>query len=241
MAEQASLLPNGRQQFISANGDPLVGGEVYMYAVGTETPITTWQDPLMTTPNTNPILLDDLGSASIYGVGSYRQVLYDALGNLLWDEVVDSGVNSNNAGGGGGGGGGVSGIGTSGTPGSTSSVGIYITNLPAVEPIALSAPVNIFLSGGAPAIRNANAALAYSCDGFAATAITTGALGTIYINGVVGGLLGLTAGTDYYLAATSGAISTTGATASGQLYQRVGKAVNNTSLAIDLSPVIQLS
>lgn len=80
----ATLLPNARQQFINANGAPLVGGFVHMYAPNTTTPKTTWQDAGETTPNANPIVLDDLGSAAIYGSGQYTQTVTDSLGNLIW-------------------------------------------------------------------------------------------------------------------------------------------------------------
>jgi hypothetical protein len=81
-------LPNGKQQFIDINGKPLVGGFVHHYEVGTNTPKTTYQDFQQTIPNTNPVVLDARGQASIYGTGPYRQVLNDADGNLIWDQVV---------------------------------------------------------------------------------------------------------------------------------------------------------
>jgi hypothetical protein len=238
---QASLLPNGRQQIFDANGNPLVGGSVYFYEVGTEIPMTTWANPGMTIANPNPIVLDDLGSMSAYGVGSYRQMVYNAAGALQWDEVVDSGTNSNGSSGGGGGGG-VSGIGTNGSTG-TSSVGIYVTNVVAGEAIAAGAPVNLFTSGGTPACRNANAASTSQREAhaFNATAVAPGQQATVYINGVVSGLAGLTPGQDYYLGTGSGAISSTGASQSGQLYQKLGVGLNNTSLIMDLSPAVLLA
>lgn len=84
----AFLLPNGRQQFIDANGDPLVSGKVYFYIPDTTSPKDTWQDPDQASLNTNPVVLDDLGSAVIYGVGSYRQIVKDSTGTQLWDELT---------------------------------------------------------------------------------------------------------------------------------------------------------
>jgi microcystin-dependent protein len=84
----ATLLPNARQQFINANGSPLVGGFVYMYVPNTTTLKTTWADAGETTPNSNPIVLDDLGSAAIYGSGQYTQTVTDSLGNLIWTGLV---------------------------------------------------------------------------------------------------------------------------------------------------------
>lgn len=88
MANSVSLLPNGRQQFFDANGNPLTGGTVASYIPSTLTHKTTWQDSGGTTPNTNPITLDGLGSAAIWGSGYYRQIVKDASGNTIWDQVT---------------------------------------------------------------------------------------------------------------------------------------------------------
>jgi hypothetical protein len=81
----ASLMPVAKQQyFIPGTAIPLIGGKLYTYAAGTNTPKTTWQDPAGTVPNTNPITLDSTGSALIYWDGSYKIVLKDALGNTVY-------------------------------------------------------------------------------------------------------------------------------------------------------------
>ncbi|MCW5141055.1 hypothetical protein [Burkholderia cenocepacia] len=85
----AYLLPNGRQQFIDFNGNPLVGGRVFFYEPNTEDYKTTWQDSDLTIPNANPVVLDARGQATIWGDGSYRQVVYDRKGNLIWDQFVE--------------------------------------------------------------------------------------------------------------------------------------------------------
>lgn len=87
-------LPNGRAQFIDANGAPLVGGQVFTYVPTTTTPKSTWQDEGQTILNSNPIVLDDLGSASIWGGGSYRQIVYDVDGNLIWDQDTSTQINN---------------------------------------------------------------------------------------------------------------------------------------------------
>jgi len=84
----ATLLPNAKQQFIDASGAPLAGGEVYMYVPNTTVFKDTWQDSGGTTLNTNPIVLDASGEAIIYGSGAYRQVVYDANGDLVWDQLT---------------------------------------------------------------------------------------------------------------------------------------------------------
>lgn len=83
-------LPPGRIQFFDANGDPLIGGFVYSYIPTTLITKTTYQDSNGVIPNTNPIVLDGLGSAVIWGSGSYRQIVTDFLGNVIWDEVTSS-------------------------------------------------------------------------------------------------------------------------------------------------------
>jgi hypothetical protein len=88
------LLPNGEQQFIDANGVPLAGGKVYFYVPDTLTPKTTWQDQAETIPNSNPITLDAAGRAVIWGTGSYRQIVKDSLGNLVWDQLTSDGGSS---------------------------------------------------------------------------------------------------------------------------------------------------
>lgn len=83
-----SILPNAETQFCDGNGAPLAGGQVYTYVVGTTTPKTTWQDPAGTVENANPITLDASGRTIIFGVGAYRQQVYDSIGNLIWDQVT---------------------------------------------------------------------------------------------------------------------------------------------------------
>lgn len=88
MAILGTLLPNGKQQFIDVDGNPLVDGEVYFYIPNTSTPKNTWQDPEEMTLNTNPVVLDDRGQAIIYGTGQYRQVVLDVDGNTIWDQLT---------------------------------------------------------------------------------------------------------------------------------------------------------
>lgn len=83
-----SSLPPGRVQFLDLNNVPLVGGSVYHYIPGTLTPKTTYEDAAGTIENNNPILLDSIGSAAIWGEGSYRQMVLDADGNVIWDVVT---------------------------------------------------------------------------------------------------------------------------------------------------------
>lgn len=90
----SSILPNGKTQFIDQNGKPLANGAVTFYSPGTTTKKDTYQDAAMTQPNTNPIILDSRGQATIWGGGSYRQVVADTFGVTIWDQVVSAAVSS---------------------------------------------------------------------------------------------------------------------------------------------------
>lgn len=87
-ASGQTLIPNGQQTFLGANGTPLSGGFVFMYVPSTTTPKTTWQDQGLSVANTNPIVLDANGQGRIWGTGTYRQVLQDSLGNVIWDQLT---------------------------------------------------------------------------------------------------------------------------------------------------------
>lgn len=88
----SALLPNGMQQFADANGAPYTNGKLYFYTPGTTTLKDTWLDPAQSTLNSNPITLDAAGRAIIYGVGQYRQVLFDQFGAEIWDQLTQGGT-----------------------------------------------------------------------------------------------------------------------------------------------------
>lgn len=88
----ASIIANGKQQYFNNAGDFLNGGKLYTYIAGTSTPKATYSDAAGTVPNTNPIILDTRGEALIYWAGSYKAVLTDSLGNIIWtvDNIVET-------------------------------------------------------------------------------------------------------------------------------------------------------
>lgn len=88
MAQNVTQLPNGRQQFFDDDGLPLGLGTVTMYVPLTTTFKDTWSDAAQGALNTNPIVLDLAGEAVIWGIGLYRQIVKDVLGNTIWDEEV---------------------------------------------------------------------------------------------------------------------------------------------------------
>lgn len=82
----AILLPNGKQQYFTTAGLPAVGYKVATFAAGTSTPQVTWQDALKVAQNTNPVILDGRGEASIFWDGAYKVQLQDASGTPIWTQ-----------------------------------------------------------------------------------------------------------------------------------------------------------
>lgn len=83
------------QYFKTGQTDYLVGGKVYTYEPGTLVPKATYftiEDAINgTNPNTNPIILDSRGEATIVLTGGTKIVLYDADDNEIWS--VDGFIN----------------------------------------------------------------------------------------------------------------------------------------------------
>lgn len=83
----AALMPQGKQQYFTAGGIPLVGGKVYTYAAGTTTPLATYTTAAASTPNTNPVILDSRGEASIFfSAANYKIVVKDSLDSTIWTQ-----------------------------------------------------------------------------------------------------------------------------------------------------------
>ncbi|CAB4166048.1 Intramolecular chaperone auto-processing domain containing protein [uncultured Caudovirales phage] len=81
----ASLFPTPVMQFFTANGVPLSGGKLYTYAAGTVTPLATYTDYGGGTPNTNPVILNSRGEASIWlSTAAYYFVLKDSTDTQIW-------------------------------------------------------------------------------------------------------------------------------------------------------------
>jgi|GEM_PF-1418016 len=88
-----ALWYGGGVQFHDNAGDPLAGGKIYTYEVGTTTPKTAYQDSDLTTPHANPIILDAYGrppSGQIWFDGDTKALVYDA------DDVLITPVGGDN-------------------------------------------------------------------------------------------------------------------------------------------------
>jgi len=82
----ATLTPSPKMEFFDNNGDPLVGGKLYTYISGTTTPVFTKTDATGTVNNTNPVILDARGEASVWLDESviYRFVLKTSTDVEIW-------------------------------------------------------------------------------------------------------------------------------------------------------------
>jgi hypothetical protein len=92
-------MPSPEVQYLDQNGIPLAGAKLCTYQAGTTTPLATYTDSTAGTPNTNPIILDVAGRASVWvGPNIYKFVLLTggdgtcSTGSVVWsqDNVADS-------------------------------------------------------------------------------------------------------------------------------------------------------
>ena len=75
----ANRLGTVGQQYFDSNGDPLNGGKLNFYEIGTSTPKDTYSDEALTSANANPVVLDAAGrQGDIWFSGQVKVVLTDA-------------------------------------------------------------------------------------------------------------------------------------------------------------------
>lgn len=88
------LAPSMMFQAFGPNGQFLVGGQLFTYAAGTSTPQATYVDSTQTTQNTNPVILNAMGQASVWldVTLSYKFVLQDSAGNPISSQDNISGA-----------------------------------------------------------------------------------------------------------------------------------------------------
>ena len=79
------LSPAAKLQFTDITGAPLVGGFLYTYAAGTTTPLATYTDSSGTSLNSNPVVLNARGEASVWlGANTYKFKLTDPNNTEIW-------------------------------------------------------------------------------------------------------------------------------------------------------------
>ena len=119
-----------------------------------------------------------------------------------------------------------------------SGVGSDSKSMTASEAISAGDIVNVHDSSGAK-VRKADAtATGKNAVGFAPSAISNGASGTINFEGTISGLSGLTIGATYYLATTAGGITATPPSGSGNVVQKVGTAISATELSFEPGTIV---
>lgn len=100
-----SLSPEPILRFVGNDNLPLVGGQLFTYQAGTNTPAATYTDSTGTVQHLNPIILNSRGEVA-YQTGQssglwipaatfYKFVLQDANGNQIWslDRISDGSGN----------------------------------------------------------------------------------------------------------------------------------------------------
>ncbi len=130
----AFLLQAPKISFSDANGYPLVAGTIDVYSPGTTMRKDTWQDRDKTILNTNPIVLDARGEAIVFGEGTYRFIVRDVLGNLIYDQITDVSLQVGPAG--------------PGTPGVTIIPNLDVTGATDVSSLINAALASIQAAGG---------------------------------------------------------------------------------------------
>lgn len=84
MSDLGSLIV-GKPQFLDNSGAPLNGGKLNAYEAGTTTRQDTYSDSSLSTANTNPVVLDSAGRASIFlKNAAYKFVLTDSSDVTIW-------------------------------------------------------------------------------------------------------------------------------------------------------------
>jgi hypothetical protein len=79
--------PIPRQDCFDTNGAPRAGAKLYFYTTGTTTPLNTYADSALVTPNANPVVAD---SAGLFGeifltqTATYKVVLKTSLDVTVW-------------------------------------------------------------------------------------------------------------------------------------------------------------
>lgn len=216
-AATGSYIPAVPSQYFTDAGAPAASYRIFTYLAGTTTKTTTYTNQALGASNTNPIVLDSAGRATIFldPSISYKFVFCapgsdDPPSASIWTRDNIAAVPNTNVA-----------LDTPGTAGENLSAGnvVYLSDG----------------SGGTTAGRwyKADADNTYSSTqapsiGMMMANLNTGVLGSIRLQGQVTGLSALTAGTTYYVSATAGALTST-APGNAQL---VGTADSTTSLIL---------
>lgn len=112
---------------------------------------------------------------------------------------------------------------------------------PASEALLAGDFVNFWSDGGTLKVRKADASNAYTkaADGYVKANVAMNANATVYFDGTNTSLTGLTPLAKYYLSAsTPGGVVSAAPTASGHIWQVLGKALSATELTVEIGEPI---
>ena len=113
-------------------------------------------------------------------------------------------------------------------------VGADTASIEASENLAAGDLVNVWDDSGTPKVRKADAtSTGKEAVGFVLASVTSGANATVYFEGSISGLSGLTPGAKQYLATTAGARTETAPSATGNVLQPIGRAISATAIAFE--------
>lgn len=95
----AAAIPWIMPQWTDENGKPYAGGKLWIYQAGTSIKTASYTDSSGIVPNTNPVILDSAGRASVWlAPGNYKLVLMNKNNVVIWTKDQ---VQPNDGGGGG--------------------------------------------------------------------------------------------------------------------------------------------
>lgn len=211
-----SLAPFVKWAAFDSNGDPAAGWHLFTYIAGTATKQATYTDIALMNGNTNPIVLDSAGRATIFLLPgtSYKFVLQEAATDPPTSpEWTQDNIES-----------------TPASAGNVDVAGVAGENLTGGDAVYLSQGDGGRTNG---AYYKADSDVDYSTAlarvvAVCVNTVTSGNTGSFRLSGLVTGLSGLVAGSTYYASSTPGAFATSG----GTFPRRYGVAQSATALAL---------
>lgn len=113
-------------------------------------------------------------------------------------------------------------------------IGADTKSLVAFENLAAGDLVNVFDDGGTEKVRKADASNGRRAHGFVLSAVTATNPATVYFEGTITGLTGLTRGAQYYVSGgTAGLATSTAPSTTGHIVQDIGVAVSATEISFE--------
>jgi hypothetical protein len=86
-AQTGTLMPYAKMQWFDNNGNPCNACKLYTYAAGTLTPLSTYSDSALSTPNANPVVADASGRMTVYlSATSYKFILKTSADVTIWTQ-----------------------------------------------------------------------------------------------------------------------------------------------------------